>query len=205
MPHAVVVSHPAVIAVNQLPHAELIGLGWDVTVIVPGRWRHEYRSGSFRHEVLPALDGRVRGCRVLNPGAVQRHVYLDRPGRILRETKPDFVFVEEEPTSLPALQWGRACAAARLPFALQMDENLDRPYPRVARWIRDWTLRRAAFVAARSPPQQRWRGHGGIPARPPSFPTPCPPGQNAKPRAGIRNPSPSGSPGGLWRRRAYAT
>lgn len=151
MRRALVVSHPAVIAVNQLPYADLQDLGWDVTLAVPANWRHEYAADPFPHEVLPALEGRVIGCSVLKAGEVQRHVYVRRPGAILRHVRPDVVFVEEEPTSIPGLQWGRACHAARVPFGLQMDENLDRDYPWVARAIRGWSLRNAAFVAARSP------------------------------------------------------
>lgn len=174
MPRTLVVSHPAVIAVNQLPHAELLDLDWDVTLAVPARWRHEYAADPFPHEVLPELEGRVIGCRVLKPGAVQRHVYVTRPAAVLRRVRPDAVFVEEEPTSIPGLQWGRACRAARVPFGLQMDENLDRDYPRVAREIRRWTLRHAAFVAARSPAAvrmaRRWGYEGETPVVPHGVP-----------------------------------
>jgi glycosyltransferase involved in cell wall biosynthesis len=151
LPSALIVSHPAVLAVNQLPYAELLELGWDVTVVVPDTWRHDYAAQPFRHEALPELEDRIVGSRVLNAGAVQRHLYLSWPGKAIRDARPDLIFIEEEPTSIPGLQWGLASRAKRIPFALQIDENLDRPYPRIARAIRGWTLRNASFLAARSP------------------------------------------------------
>jgi glycosyltransferase involved in cell wall biosynthesis len=180
-----VVSHPAVLGVNQLPHAELLSLGWDVTLVVPDRWKHEYQPDGFDHEVLPELAGRVIGRRVLNPGTVQRHVYFPGIGRLLRRLRPEFVFVEEEPTSLPAMQWGLACKFAGVPFALQMDENLDRPYPRVAKLIRAWTLRHAAFIAARSPAAARLAHAWGYQRPTPVVPHGVPEWPNGS--AGLKN------------------
>lgn len=151
MPSALIVSHAAVLSVNQLPHAKLRELGWELTIAVPARWRDEYSSRGFSYEVLPELRGRVVGCRVLNAGSVQRHVYVTRLSSVIRRARPNVVFIEEEPTSIPGLQWGMACRAAQVPFGLQIAENLDRPYPRVAKVIRSRNLRRAAFLAARSP------------------------------------------------------
>jgi glycosyltransferase involved in cell wall biosynthesis len=52
---------------------------------------------------------------------------------------------------VPAFQWGRALWRARVPFAVQAAENLDRPWPLPARVLRRWSLAHAAFVVARSP------------------------------------------------------
>jgi len=146
-----VVSHPAVLAVNQLPYAELRDHGWDPFVVAPGTWRHEYATATFPPEVLPELAGRVIGRRVLLPGRVQRHLYLTRIAELIADVRPSAAFVEEEPTSVPGFQWGRALRRAGVPFGLQADENLDRPWPLPARAFRRWTLAHAAFVAARSP------------------------------------------------------
>lgn len=155
-----VVSHPAVLAVNQLVYAELQQLGWDVTLAVPEQWRHEYARAAFPAESLPGLE--LRPLPVLLAGRPQRHVYRVRVGAVLRDVRPDVLFLEEEPFSLPALQWGRAARRAGVPFGLQSWENLDRPLPRVARAIERRSLRAAAFVAARSPAAaRRLRALGG--------------------------------------------
>ncbi|MGO9899326.1 MAG: glycosyltransferase family 4 protein [Solirubrobacteraceae bacterium] len=151
MRRLLVVSHPAVLAVNQLPYAALRDYGWDPFLVVPAAWRHKYAAAAFPPEVLPELRGRVVGRRVLLPGKVQRHVYLTLPGRLVAELRPEVAFLEAEPTSVPALQWSEFLLRARVPFGLACDENLDRPLPLLARVFRRRTLANAAFVAARSP------------------------------------------------------
>jgi glycosyltransferase involved in cell wall biosynthesis len=146
-----VVSHPAVLAVNQLPYDRLRHHGWDPFIVAPATWRHEYSTAAFPPEVLPGLAGRVIGRRVVRPGRVQRHAYLTRLGRLIAEVRPQVAFLEEEPTSVAAFQWGRALRRADVPFGLQADENLQRPYPLSARAFRRVNLAQGAFVAARSP------------------------------------------------------
>lgn len=146
-----VVSHPAVLATNQLPYAELRRFGWDPFIVLPSRWRHDYASARFAHEVLDVLKGQVAGRRVAFAGRVQRHVYVTNVRRLIDQLRPDAAFVEAEPTSLAAFQWGHALLRAGIPFGVQADENLDRGYPLPARMIRHWCLPRAAYVASRSP------------------------------------------------------
>jgi glycosyltransferase involved in cell wall biosynthesis len=155
-----VVSHPAVLAVNQLPYAALRAHGWEPFVVVPATWRHDYADEPFGPQVLPELSGRVVGRRVALAGQVQRHAYMTSLSRVIARVRPAVAFVEAEPTSVPAFQWGRALDRAGVPFGVQADENLDRDLPLPARVLRRWTLPHAAFVAARSPAAaalaQRW-------------------------------------------------
>jgi glycosyltransferase involved in cell wall biosynthesis len=146
-----IVSHPAVLATNQLPYAAMRRHGWDPFVVTPAQWRHDYASQAFPHEVLDDLAGRVVGRRVAFAGNVQRHAYVGDVGRLIPRIDPDVAFIEAEPTSMPALQWGWALGRAGVPFGVQVDENLDRHYPLPARMIRRWCLSHAAYVASRSP------------------------------------------------------
>jgi glycosyltransferase involved in cell wall biosynthesis len=146
-----VVSHPSVLATNQLPYAQLRCHGWDPFVVTPARWQHDYASARFPHEVLDGLEGRVAGRRVAFAGSVQRHVYVTDVDRLIAAVHPVVAFIEAEPTSLPGIQWGRALQRAGIPFGLQADENLDRRYPLPAQLIRRWCLSHAAYVASRSP------------------------------------------------------
>lgn len=41
-----VVSHPAVVSVNQEVYRELTRRAWDLTIVVPSRWRSEYPAPS---------------------------------------------------------------------------------------------------------------------------------------------------------------
>lgn len=143
-----VVSHPGVIALNQQIYAALMDRDWDVRLVIPRRWRHEYTPRAFESEVLPALEGRVDRLPIVLPGRPQRHIYLRTP---VDRHRPDVALLEEETFSLAALQWGIAAHRRGLPFGVQADENLDRPLPAVARFARRHTLAHASLVTARSP------------------------------------------------------
>jgi glycosyltransferase involved in cell wall biosynthesis len=155
VPRLLVVSHPAVLAVNQLPYAELLRRGWDPVIVVPARWRHEYADRGFPPEVLPELQGRVVPRWTALSGRVQRHVYLTRPSKLVARVRPDVAFLEAEPTSVSAFQWSGSLVRAGVPFGLQIAENLDRPWPLPARVFRRRTLSHAMFAAARSPAAAR--------------------------------------------------
>jgi glycosyltransferase involved in cell wall biosynthesis len=146
-----VVSHPAVLAVNQLPYAALSERGWEPFLVTPARWRHEYSDVTFSPEVLPALEGRVAGRRVVLTGKVQRHLYLTRIKHLIRTVRPAVAFVEQEPTSVSGFQWGTVLHREGIPYGLQCAENLERPWPLMARLIRRSTLASASFVVSRSP------------------------------------------------------
>lgn len=150
MARVLVVSHPAVLAANQGTYAALADLGWEVRLIVPGLWVHEYDGRRFPPEVMPELAEVTRAVPVVAPGAPQRHLYLRRPSALLANAAPDVVFIEEEPYSLCAGQWRGALVRCNIPYGVQADENLDRPLPRVAKVIRRRVLSEVSFVAARS-------------------------------------------------------
>jgi glycosyltransferase involved in cell wall biosynthesis len=174
-----VVSHACSVAVNQAVYVELAELGWHTIVVVPDRWRHEYQAASFMPRPLDGMERSLVPLRVIRPGKPQRHLYLTRPLRLLRAFKPDVVFLEEELFSVPAAQWGQAAYRARIPFGVQAAENLDRALPLPARLIRWWMLRRATFVAARSPTARalaaRFRARGEIVLSPHGVPPWLPP------------------------------
>ena len=161
-----VVSHPAVLAVNQHQYLALRELGWDVRLVVPARWHNDYRATGFAAEVLPGMEDAVLRRPVVLAGQPQRHAYLARPGALLRRLRPDVVLLEQEPFAMSAAQWGLAAARAGIPFGVQADENLDRPFPAPQQWIRSAVLARAAFVMARSPAAARlartWGARGTV-------------------------------------------
>jgi glycosyltransferase involved in cell wall biosynthesis len=145
-----VVSHPSVLAVNQLPYAALARRGWQVDLVTPARWRHEYSPDSFAATALPELSQRHQPKRVVLIGHPQRHLYLTNPFATIRRHRPAVLFCEQEPFAVPAAQWTLAARALGVPYGVQQDENLDRDLPVPARAIRRAVLPHAAFVAARS-------------------------------------------------------
>jgi glycosyltransferase involved in cell wall biosynthesis len=145
-----VISHPAVVNVNQEVYRELQARGWEPTIVLPNRWRHPYAAGAVAPEALAGMEGSLRPTPVLFAGNPQRHIYLTRCRALCRRERPDVAFIEAEPFSFPATQWSIALRGLGVPFGVQCAENIDRDLPLPVRWLRSRVLRDAAFVAARS-------------------------------------------------------
>jgi glycosyltransferase involved in cell wall biosynthesis len=169
-----VVSHPAVVSVNQLVYRELKRRGWDVTIVVPSRWRHEYSQSAVSPRALPEMEAALRPTRVLAPGRPQRHVYLTSARAQCASTRPAVAFVEAEPYSLATSQWAFTFVRRAIPFGVQCYENIDRRLPGPVRWLRCRVLADAAFVAARSDSAARlardWGAAGEVALAPPAVP-----------------------------------
>jgi glycosyltransferase involved in cell wall biosynthesis len=169
-----VISHPSVVSVNQEVYRELRRRGWQVTIVLPSRWRHSYAAGPVRPQTLEGMEDALRPVPVLFAGLPQRHVYLVRARALARALAPDVAFVEAEPFSLPAAQWSFALAPLRVPFGVQCYENIDRGLPTPVRLLRSYVLGRAAFVAARSRTAgelaRSWGARGEIGLAPPAVP-----------------------------------
>jgi glycosyltransferase involved in cell wall biosynthesis len=168
------ISHPAVVSVNQEVYRELARRGWDVTIVVPSRWRHSYSKAPIAPQALDGLEGALRPVAVALPGRPQRHLYLTRCRALGARARPDVAFIEAEPYALAATQWGRALARIGVPFGVQCYENIDRPLPAPVRALRAHVLHDAAFVAARSETAARlaraWGAEGEIGLAPPAVP-----------------------------------
>jgi glycosyltransferase involved in cell wall biosynthesis len=169
-----VVSHPAIVSVNQEVYRELSRRGWEVTIVLPSRWSHAYSDEALTPRALDGLAGALRPTRVAFRGRPQRHFYLTRCRSTLRRSRPDVGFVEAEPFSLAAGQWGFAFRRMDIPFGVQSYENIDREFPAPVRWLRTRVLADATFVAARSPTAgrlaQAWGARGEVALAPPAVP-----------------------------------
>ena len=169
-----VVSHPAVVSVNQEVYRELARRGWEVTIVLPDRWRHEYSDVDVVPQALEGMESALRPTRVALRGRPQRHFYLTNCAARCVEARPDVAFIEAEPFSLPAAQWGFALRRLGVPFGVQSYENIDRHLPLPVRWLRSRVLRDAAFVAARSDSAAQlaraWGAKGEVALAPPAVP-----------------------------------
>jgi glycosyltransferase involved in cell wall biosynthesis len=169
-----VVSHPAVVSVNQEVYRELARRGWEVTIVVPSRWRHSYSEGAVTPRALEGMEEALLPTPVAFAGRPQRHFYLTRCSSICRRSRPDVGFVEAEPFSFSALQWRTAFKRRGIPFGVQSYENIDRKFPWPVRRLRARVLADAAFVAARSATAARlarsWGARGEVDLAPPAVP-----------------------------------
>ncbi len=169
-----VVSHPAVLSVNQEIYGELARRGWRVTMVVPSRWRHEYSSDYVTPQALAGLEGSLHPVPIVMAGRPQRHLYLTRCRALARRSGARVAFLEAEPYSLAAAQWRGALRSLGVPFGVQCYENIDRPLPAPVRWLRSRVLRDADFVAARSQTAAQlasaWGANGEVGFAPPGVP-----------------------------------
>lgn len=169
-----VVSHPAVVSVNQEVYRELARRGWEVTIVLPDRWRHEYSNAEIVPQPLAGLEGSLRPTRVALRGRPQRHFYLTSCAARCADARPDVAFLEAEPFSIAAAQWGFTLSRLGVPFGVQGYENIDRRLPMPVRWLRSRVLRNAAFVAARSDSAAElvrdWGATGEVGLAPPAVP-----------------------------------
>jgi len=170
-----VVSHPAIVNVNQEVYRELTRRDWQVTIVVPSRWRHEYAHRTVRPQALAGMESSLRPTPVVFPGRVQRHLYMSRCRALAARVDPEVAFLEAEPYALAAAQWSRALVGLGVPFGVQCYENIDRGLPLPVRLLRARVLRDAAFVAARSDTAARlaraWGAKGEVDLAPPAVPS----------------------------------
>lgn len=173
-PRLLAISHPAVVSVNQEVYRELAERGWDLTIVVPDRWRHDYAEGDVTPRALDGLEASLRPTRIALPGRPQRHFYLTRCRAVCARTRPDVAFIEAESFSLVAAQWSLALRRGGVPFGVQCAENIDRDLPTPVRRLRTRVLRDAAFVAARSESAARlvraWGARGEVVLAPHAVP-----------------------------------
>ncbi|MFI4990034.1 MAG: glycosyltransferase family 4 protein [Solirubrobacterales bacterium] len=170
-----VVSHPSVVSVNQEVYRELKRRGWDVTIVLPSRWRSEYSLKDMQPQVLEGMAASLRRTPVALRGRPQRHFYLARCGALAKAARADVAFVEAEPFSFAATQWGGALKRLGVPFGVQCAENIDRRLPLPVRLLRSRVLRDAAFVATRSESAGRlaraWGARGEVALAPHAVPS----------------------------------
>lgn len=171
---ALIISHPAVVSVNQEVYRELSLREWNVKIVVPDRWRHSYSAGPVGPQALAGMERALRPTRVAFAGKPQRHFYLTRCRSLARRFGADVGFIEAEPFSFPAAQWSVAFTGLTIPFGVQCYENIDRRLPLPVRWMRSRVLRDAAFVAARSQTAAQlarsWGARGEVGFAPPAVP-----------------------------------
>jgi glycosyltransferase involved in cell wall biosynthesis len=141
-----VISHPCVVAANQSFFKWIAELsGWEVTLVVPARWRSDF-TASREVPRLAGFAGRIIAVPVYFSGNITLHMYHWRLLAVLRAERADVVYVHNESHALSTFQavmCNRFAGRARLGFYAA--QNLRRRYPWPARLIERCNLRAADF------------------------------------------------------------
>lgn len=141
-----VVSHPCVTPPNQQFFADVAAAsGWALTLVVPRRWTNDY--GRRGPERWPAYTGALRVLPVVLPGHVPLHVYRASFLPLLRQVRPDVIYVHNEPYAASTAQVFLAnLLAGRRPFGFYSAQNILKTYPPPFRQLERMVLRRSRFA-----------------------------------------------------------
>ncbi len=139
------VSHSAVVGPNRLLYSCMASrCDAEVAVVMPASWPSEYGGPSLR---APMSDGglTLHPMPVRLAGSIPLHHYVRGVRRLMRDVRPDVLFIDEEPYSVAAAQW---CAAAgRVPVVLCTKQNILKRYPVPFRIVERWIHKRVAAIA----------------------------------------------------------
>jgi L-malate glycosyltransferase len=99
-----VVSHACVTPINQSFFADLVSVTkWKLSLVVPSSWKNEYKSG-IRPEAWPGLEASIRPLPVMLAGNIPLHFYRSWLVGLLRQERPDAIYVHHEPYALATFQ-----------------------------------------------------------------------------------------------------
>jgi glycosyltransferase involved in cell wall biosynthesis len=140
-----VVSHPCITPVNQDLYARVQAqTGWDVTILLPRRWKTEY--GWRRVERWPAFRGGLVPLPVALAGHIPLHAYIARMRSRLRALRPDVVYVHNEPYAVSTFQFSWAAHGLNVPVGFYSAQNLNKRYPWPVRRLERWVHAHADFA-----------------------------------------------------------
>ena len=143
-----VVSHAAVTPLNLSPYAHLSAAGWNVSVVIPARWRSEW-GGPARVPVVDGFPGTILPLPTRLSGNIPLHHYPTAAlVRTVDRVRPSVMYIEEEPYAWSAFQAARLAQARGIPFAVYSAQNLVKSYPPPFAARESWVLAHAADVVA---------------------------------------------------------
>ncbi len=165
----VAVSHSCVTDVNQQLYVAMQTLpDVEVELIVPIEWKSEYTGEMMTPRLLPDVRFPVHFLPVGVPGHISLYYFkqllsTDQASKIslhagncrsvkeiLRNTRPDIVFVDEEPWSLSAAQVAGTCRHLKIPYVCYTKQNIFKRYPLPFRLLERRIYRSAAAIIALS-------------------------------------------------------
>ncbi len=144
-----VVSHACVTAVLQSFYADLEReLGWTVTLVTPARWRTQYRAAETTpDERWPGFAGSIRRVDVIRPGDIPRHIYRTTFWAMLREERPDAIYMHHEPYGFATFQMYLAnLIAGKKPIGFYAAQNILKRYPWPVRILESAIFRASSFA-----------------------------------------------------------
>jgi glycosyltransferase involved in cell wall biosynthesis len=141
-----VVSHACVTAVNQSFFADVADqTGWDVELVIPSFWDSEYKS-NVQASRWKDFRGAIHTIPVWKTGNIPLHLYKQTMIGLLRNVRPDVIYVHHEPYGLATAQVYLANKMVDdCPIGFYGAQNILKNYPIPFRWFEQWVLQNSAF------------------------------------------------------------
>ena len=141
-----VVSHACTTPVNQGFYATVAEeTGWDISLVVPETWINQYNA-TPKVERWPAFKGGIRSVPVWNSGSIPLHLYKSPMVGILREERPDAIYVHHEPYGLATSQVFLANKfVGQRPIGFYTAQNIYKTYPMPVPLLERYVEKTAAF------------------------------------------------------------
>lgn len=142
-----VVSHSCSVPLNQQIYWEIQKqTGWQITLIVPDRWRDEF-GNVLRDDLWPAFEAEFKSIPVWANGNIALHIYRHEWKRFLTEGEFDAIYVNHEPYALATAQivWANA-RGPRVPIGFYSCQNITKRYPPPFRWLERMVYQNSQFA-----------------------------------------------------------
>ncbi len=145
-----VVSHACVTPANQDLFARVERLtGWELTLVLPKRWKSEY--GMREAKRIAGLKARLRPLPVLFNGSITLHLYRASLSRVFSEEEPDVIYVQHDPHMLATMQaFAANRRGPRVPIGFKNDQNIAKRYPWPIRVGERFVFANASFAVTAS-------------------------------------------------------
>ena len=142
-----VVSHACVTPINQRFYADVGELTkWEMTLVLPSTWSTSYES-HMRAERSERFTGSFRPVPVWKAGNVPLHLYKNAMTGILREVRPDAIYMHHEPYGAATFQLCLANSVrGNVPIGFYAAQNIEKKYPPPFRWIEQHVYARSGFA-----------------------------------------------------------
>jgi glycosyltransferase involved in cell wall biosynthesis len=142
-----VISHACVTPLNQSFFADVLALtGWKLSLALPSFWKSEYKK-AIRPEAWPGLESSIHPLPVMLPGNIPLHFYKSWLVGLLRQERPDAIYVHHEPYALATFQVCLAnCMTGGKPMGFYAAQNILKKNPFPFDFLERWVFDRSNFA-----------------------------------------------------------
>lgn len=128
--HLVVVSHACVTDVNQQVYEEMERLGHQVDLIVPSNFiAPGLTNKPIKVKRWPGFNGKIIEIPIFFNNSIPLHFYKKRLKNIFKESKPDAVYIAEEPYSISCYQSIKSALPFTKAVGFYSAQNIKKNYP----------------------------------------------------------------------------